>query len=116
LVIPADWAFHYGLLVIIAATATLAGSLLPALNRLETANILSLYWSGLGLGCLGEYPAFFARLPLSRQYRFRASGPAQLSKFHRKLYWLSYVVIVSAVLLFGVFGSGLSNQRYRPVL
>jgi len=54
-------------LAFIPAIAILAGALLPVLNRLKTADVFDLYWSGLGLGVSGIILLF------SRDYRFITS-------------------------------------------
>jgi hypothetical protein len=100
--IPPDWAFHFGLLAFIPAIAILAGALLPVLNRLKTADVFDLYWSGLGLGVSGIILLFFARLPLYHQHRFWTFGPSTSTNFHRKLYWLAYAAIIAALLLLGI--------------
>jgi len=100
--VPLDWIFLFGWMVILPVTAILASMLLPILAQLKTANILCLFWGGLGLGLLGIILLFFARLPLYRQSRFWTFGPGALPAFHRKLYWLAYAVVIAAVLLLGV--------------
>ena len=80
----------------------MAGVLLPLLDKLKTASDVDLYLSGLGAGCLGIALLFFARSPLYRQHRFFTFGPKALPVFHRRLYWLAYVMVVLTVFLFGV--------------
>ncbi|HXR04278.1 MAG TPA: hypothetical protein VN836_06175 [Verrucomicrobiae bacterium] len=99
--IPPDWAFLFGLWVIIPATVILAGASLPVLSRMKTADVFDLYWGGLGFGFSGIVLLFFARLPLYRQRRFWTFGPSTLSGFHRKLYYLAHTAIVAALLLLG---------------
>jgi hypothetical protein len=65
--VPPDWAFQFGLLVIIPTIVILAGTLLPVLSRLKTVDVFDLFWSGLGLGLLGTVLLFL------RDYRFTAS-------------------------------------------
>jgi hypothetical protein len=100
--VPPDWAFQLGLLIIIPTNVILAGTLLPVLSRLKTADVFDLFWIGLGLGLLGTVLLFFARLPLYRQRRFWTLGPGALPRFHRKLYWLAYTAVFIAVLLLSV--------------
>ncbi|HVU27946.1 MAG TPA: hypothetical protein VHG71_09450 [Verrucomicrobiae bacterium] len=99
--IPSDWAFLFGIFVIMPTIAILAGMLLPVLSELKTASLESLFWSGLGLGGLGIMILFFARLPLYRQRKFLTFGPKPLRSFHRKLYWLAYALVIAAMFLLG---------------
>lgn len=99
--VPSDWAF-LGWLNVLPAIGLLAAILLRIFNKLESANLYHLYWSGLGLGVLGIAFLFFARLPLYRQGRFLTFGPKALPLFHRKLYWLAYSVVAFAVFLLGM--------------
>lgn len=94
--VPSDWVTMFGLFTIVPATAFLAALLPPV----TSANVFGVYLCGLGLGCLGIVLLFFARMPLYRQRQFFTFGPKALPAFHRKLYWLAYVAIVSAILLF----------------
>jgi hypothetical protein len=100
--VPPDWAFQFGWMVILPVTALLASMLLPILAQLKTANVLCLFWGGLGLGLGGIILLFFARLPLYRQRKFLTFGPKALPFFHRKLYWLAYLAAIAAVLLLGL--------------
>jgi hypothetical protein len=100
--IPADWLVQFGMLIILAIIAILAGVLLPIFNRLQSADLLKLYRVGVGIGCFGVLLLLIARWPLYRQHQFLSFGPGKLPGIHRKLYWLAYAVIVSAVLLLGI--------------
>jgi len=83
---------------VIAAIAVLAAMLLPSITSLGVTRI---FWIGLAAGILGTVLLFLARLPLYRQRRFWTFGPGELDDFHRRLYWLAYlVVLVSMGLLF----------------
>ena len=88
--------------LIIPSIAILSGMLLPDIAYIRRAEVLDLFYVALGLGCLGSILLFFARFPLYRQRRFWTFGPGALPNFHRKLYWLAYVAIVAALLLFGI--------------
>ena len=100
--IPPDWAFLFGLWVIIPTTAILAAVLFPVSSCLKTADVFDLFWTGLGFGFSGIVLLFFARFPLYRQGRFWTFGPGALSGFHRKIYWLAYIAVVIAILLLTV--------------
>jgi hypothetical protein len=84
----------------IAVIAILAASLLPTITSLHRVDVTSLFWFGLVAGVFGIILLFFARLPLYRQRRFFAFGPRELDRFHRRLYWLSYLVVLVSVGLF----------------
>jgi hypothetical protein len=99
--IPPDWS----LFLVIPTITILAFVLLPALSFLKAADALNLFYSGLGIGSLGIVFLFFARLPLYRQHRFLVFGPRELPAFHRKLYWLAYLFVVTSVLLLTVVWS-----------
>jgi hypothetical protein len=73
-----------------------------ALSPVVTAEVATLFWSGLGLGCLGTALLLLSRLPLYRRHQFLAFGPKTLPPFHRKLYRLAYAVLIAAVLLLGI--------------
>jgi hypothetical protein len=68
--VPADWLAFLGMLVIIPSVALLGSMLLPALARLKTADVGTLYALGVGAGILGVLLLFAARLPLYRARRF----------------------------------------------
>ena len=85
--------------LIIPSIAILSSILLPAMAYIRRAEVLDLFYTALGLGCLGCGLLFFARLPLYRQHRFWTFGPRELPNFHRKLYWLAYSFVVASVLL-----------------
>ncbi|HWB01943.1 MAG TPA: hypothetical protein VG796_02895 [Verrucomicrobiales bacterium] len=53
--------------------------------------LLFLFASGVAIA--GWIMLFVARLPLYRQRRFFAFGPAALDTKHRRLYWRAYKVI-----------------------
>lgn len=65
-------------------------------------NVASLFWSGLGLGCVGAILLYFARLPLYRQRRYFTFGPKALPPSHRKTYWLAYAFVIASVFLLSV--------------
>jgi hypothetical protein len=77
----------------IAATSVLATILLPSVALLRGGVITRLYWIGLAAGIFGAVLLFLARLPLCRQRRFWAFGPQELARFHRRMYWLAYLVV-----------------------
>ena len=97
--VPADWLWHLGMLVIIPCVALLASFLLPVAARLKTADVTTLYASGVAAGVLGVLLLFIARLPLYRAHRFRTLGPRQLDRKHRRYYWLAYVAVIVSLLL-----------------
>ena len=94
---PADLAVLSGFPVLILAY--LAGSFFSLINHLATANMVALFWTGLGLGCLGIVLLYLARLPLYRQRQFLTFGPRALPPFHRKLYWSAYISVLAGILL-----------------
>jgi hypothetical protein len=100
--ISPDWIAQFSLLLIIPTIAILASILLPVLSSLKAADALNLFYSGLGIGSIGIMLLFFARFPLYRQRKFLAFGPRELPAFHRKLYWLAYLLVVASVLLLAV--------------
>ena len=61
-----------------------------------------LYGFGLGAGAIGAVLLFVARLPLYKQRRFWTIGPMPLDRKHRRIYWLTYVFVVTGLLLLGV--------------
>ena len=97
--LPPDWVFVFSLQLLIPVIVVLAGVLLPVLGFLKTTEAVILFYAGLGTGVTGSILLFFARLPLYRQRRFWTFGPSALPRFHRKLYWLAYAVIVAGLLL-----------------
>jgi len=100
--VPPDWIVLISFLLIIPTITILAAILLPALNFLESAGALNLFYSGLGIGSLGIVLLFFARFPLYRQHKFLTFGSRELPAFHRELYWLAYLFVVASVLLLAV--------------
>ena len=94
--IPPDIAMF----LVIPSIAILVSSLLPVLAYIKRAEILGLFYVALGLGGAGSVLLFFARLPLYRQHRFWKFGPRELPSFHRKLYWLACLFVITGVLLF----------------
>jgi hypothetical protein len=99
-----DWYFPPDLMIlfVIPIIAILAGVLLPVLSYLKTTDAIILFYTALGTGVMGSMLLFLARLPLYRQRRFWTFGPSALPTFYRKLYWLAYVAIVTALLLLGI--------------
>jgi hypothetical protein len=100
--IPSDWAFQFGLLVFVPAIAIFTAMLLPVVRQLQVGNVVSLFWSGWSLGCVGVSLLYFARRPLYRQRQYFTFGPKELPPLHRKIYWLAYAFVVASVLLLGV--------------
>jgi hypothetical protein len=98
--LPPDWAFQFGMMFGIPALVILGNFLLPVLGHLESAKFQTLFYEGLGLGCLGVGLLFFARWPLYRQGHFFSFGPSKLSNLRRKIYWVSYAMILAAIMLF----------------
>jgi hypothetical protein len=82
---------------IIAAIAMLAAMLLPSITSLRGVVITRLFWIGLAAGVFGTVLLFLARVPLYRQRRFWTFGPRELDRFHRRLYWLAYLVVIVSV-------------------
>jgi hypothetical protein len=82
------------------AVALLTATLLPSVTSLRVEAATKLYWVGLAAGVFGIVLLFFARLPLYRQRRFWTLGPRELDLFHRRLYWLAYLVLVVSIGLF----------------
>lgn len=97
--VPADWLFHFGMLVIIPCIALLASLLLPVIAHLKTADVATLYAFGVGAGILGVLFLFIARQPLYRARRFWTIGPRHLDRKHRRYYWLAYVAVTVSLLL-----------------
>ena len=97
--IPADWLFHLGNLVIIPCIVILASVLLPAVARLKTTDVATLYGLGVGVGLVGILLLFIARLPLYRQRRFWTVGPRELDRKHRRFYWLAYAAVLLSLFL-----------------
>ena len=97
--VPADWLWHFGMLVIIPCVALMASILLPVVARLKMADITTLYSSGIAMGVLGVLLLFIARLPLYRARQFWTFGPRQLDRKHRCYYRLAYVAVAVSLLL-----------------
>src|SRR5271166_4207423 len=97
--VPGDWLVHFGMLVIIPSMVVLGSTLLPAVVRLKTADVSTLYAFGVGAGILGVLLLFIARLPLYRARRFWTIGPGQLDLKHRGYYWLAYVAVTVSLFL-----------------
>jgi hypothetical protein len=97
---PADLAALFKFDLILPIIAIGATCLLSLLNFLKTESAIILFYVALGIGSLGIFLLFFARLPLYRQHRFWTFGPRELPSLNRKLYWLSYLFVVASVLLF----------------
>ena len=89
-------------LFLVPAIAVLAGLLLPSITTLQRVDVTSLFSAGLAAGVLGVALLFFARLPLYRQRRFLAFGPRELDSFHRRLYWLAYLVVLASIGLLAI--------------
>ena len=79
----------------------LASDAFLELNNFDRSNAPAVFWSGFGLGCLGTVILAVARFPLYRERKFFAIGPKQLPPFHRKLYWLAYIVLAAAMIALG---------------
>jgi hypothetical protein len=99
---PAEAAMQWVLALWPLVVAIPAVALLFVVSFLQTTNIQTLYYGGLGLGCMGVSLLFLARWPLYKQGRFFSFGPGGLSSGHRKLYWLAYSFVVASVLLLAV--------------
>ena len=84
----------------IAVIGLLTATLLPPVTSLRGEVITRLYWVGMAAGVLGIVLLFVARLPLYRQRRFWTFGPRALDRFHRRLYWLAYLVVLVSIGLF----------------
>jgi hypothetical protein len=82
------------------AVALLTATFLPAVTSLGVEAPAKLYWVGVAAGVFGIILLFFARLPLYRQRRYWAFGPRELDRFHRRLYWLAYLVVLASIGLF----------------
>jgi hypothetical protein len=82
---------------IVAAIAMLAATLLPPVTTLQRVDITALFLVGLVAGVCGIILLFFAKLPLYRQQRFLTFGPRELDRFHRRLYWLAYLVVLASI-------------------
>jgi len=100
--IPPDWRCLLCLNLAVPCIAVFAALLLPIITRLKTADIGALYDLGLGAGVFGIILLFVARLPLYKQHRFWTFGPMQLDRKHRWIYWLSYVLVATSLLLLGI--------------
>ena len=84
-------------LFLVPAIAVLAGLLLPSITTLQHADVSRLFSVGLAAGVCGVVLLFFARLPLYRQRRSFAFGPRELDRFHRRLYWMAYLVVLASI-------------------
>ena len=91
-----------GTLYVIPCVYILAAFAVPAVAKLKTAEIGSLYRYGLGAGVLGIGLLFAARLPLYRQGWLLAFGPRQLDRWHRRIYWLAYAFVTVSLLLLSI--------------
>jgi len=89
-------------LFLVPAIAVIAGLLLPAITTLRSVDVTRLFSVGLAAGAAGAVLLFFARLPLYRQRRFWTFGPRELDRFHRRLYWLAYFVVLASISLLGI--------------
>jgi hypothetical protein len=87
-------------LFLLPAIAILASRLLPSITTLQRIDVTSLFGAGLAAGVLGVILLFFARLPFYRQRRFWVFGPRELDRFHRRLYWLAYLIVLTSIGLF----------------
>ena len=96
---PAEAAMQWVLTFLPLVISILVVLILPVLSHLKTATLQSLFYGGVGLGCLGVGLLFLARWPLYHRDRFFSFGPDGLSGVHRKLYWLAYSFVVASVLL-----------------
>lgn len=81
----------------IAVILVLSATLLPPITSLRCVDSTRLFWIGLTAGIIGIVLLFFARLPLYRQKRFWTLGPRELDTFHRRLYWLAYLVVLVSI-------------------
>ena len=81
----------------IAAIGVLTAMLLPFIASLRGMDITRLFSVGLGAGVFGVLMLFLARLPLYRQRRFWTLGPRELDRFHRRLYWLAYLLVGTSI-------------------
>ena len=71
---------------------------------IEDRGIANTLWFWIGSGLMGAVLLFIARLPLYRQRDFDGSGPEQLDREHRRIYWLAYVFFAASLLLFASCG------------
>jgi drug/metabolite transporter (DMT)-like permease len=94
--------FFLPAMAVILITATL----LPSVTPMRGEVITRLYWVGVAVGVCGVVLLFFARLPLYRQRRFWTFGPRELDRFHRRLYWLAYLVVLVSIGLFAIVWLG----------
>jgi ABC-type Fe3+-siderophore transport system permease subunit len=81
----------------IAAIGVLAAMLLPSITSFRGMDVTRLFWVGVATGISGVILLFLARLPLYRQRRFWTFGPRELDRFHRRLYWLAYLVVLASL-------------------
>jgi hypothetical protein len=98
-------------LPVIAAIAVLSAMLLPSITSLQRMDITRLFWVGFAAGISGVILLFFARLPLYRQRRFWTFGPRELDRFHRRLYWSAYLVVLASI---GLLVIVWLRVRWRP--
>jgi hypothetical protein len=99
---PPDMAFLLLGPLIMCVIAFSAGSLLPVVMSLKSADLYKLYFSGLGIAGFGTVLLFMARLPLYRKGCFWTVGQRELDRLHRRLYWLAYLIILAGLGLLGV--------------
>lgn len=97
--VPADWLWHWSMLLTIPCTAILAGMLLPIVVQLKETYVGLLYGVGLVTGIAGISLLFFARLPLYRERRCWQFGSQHLDRKHRRLYWLAYGFVAISLLV-----------------
>lgn len=102
--VPGDWLWHFGMLVMTACVALMAGILLPFIARLKTADVTTLYASGAVVGVLGVLLLFVARLPLYRARESWTLGLGQLDRKHRCYGGLGYLAVAVSLLLLGMAG------------
>jgi hypothetical protein len=84
----------------IVAVVAFAATFLPSVTSLRVEAAINLYWVGVAAGVFGIFLLFLARLPLYWQRRFWTFGPRELDRFHRRLYWLAYLVVLVSMGLF----------------
>ena len=80
-----------------AVILVLSAMLLPPISSLRGVDSARLFWIGLTAGIIGIVFLFFARLPLYRRRRFWTFGPRELDSFHRRLYWLAYLIVLVSI-------------------
>jgi hypothetical protein len=108
--IPRDWRFffflHFAPFLVFFIAATLATVFMSAAHGDP-----ALLWAALVLGCVGLALLFMARLPLYRQGNYFSFGPRLLSPGHKKLYWISYGLIGTSILIMVLLAVVLQNRR-----